>query len=143
MTTDAAHTIAGAWLSEHQVSWELFPVQEMVKGRGLLQTGYALQLFGRFDPGMQDDPAAMARNIHDRLRLLANEALEGLPGHALVQAAPAGRVVVRIESPIVVEVEFTVVASPPDPAHPLPPADVKRLVAALGERLRGMGLKKR
>jgi hypothetical protein len=134
---------SAAWVAEHQVCWELFPVQELVKGHGLQQTGYALQMFGRCDRGANDDWAASARSIHERLRLLANDALEALPAHPMLQPAPAGRAVVRMESPIVVEVELTVIASPPDPAHPLPPAGVKRLIAALGDRLRSMGLKKR
>jgi hypothetical protein len=144
MTSEAAYATevdSAAWVAEHQVCWELFPVQEMVKGHGLQHTGYALQMFGRFDRGAHDDWAAMARSIHERLRLLANDALEALPVHPMVQAP--GRAVVRMESPIVVEVELTVIASPADPAHPLPPAEVKRLIAALGDRLRSMGLKKR
>ncbi len=146
MTSEATYTTevdSAAWVAEHQVCWELFPVQEMVKGHGLQHTGYALQMFGRFDRGAHDDWAAMARSIHERLRLLANDALEALPVHPMLQAAPAGRAVVRMESPIVVEVELTVIASPPDPAHPLPPAELKHLIAALGDRLRSMGLKKR
>lgn len=145
MTTDAAHTTEedfAAWLTEHRVAWELHPMQEMVKGQGLRQTGYTLQLFGRFDPGVHHDPAATAQSVHGRLRLLANDALEELPVRLMVQVAPA-RAVVRMESPIVVEVEFTVVGFPPDPAHPLPPAELKRVIARLEDKLRSLGLKKR
>jgi len=130
-----------SWVEHHEVCWELSAFQEMVKDHGLRQTGFALKLFGRLDPRAMDHAPAAARSIHERLRLLANDALEALPVHAMVQAP--GRAVVRMESPIVVEVELTVIASPPDPAHPLPPTEVKRLIAALGDRLRSMGLKKR
>lgn len=146
MTNDAAqrkNADSAAWVAEHHVSWELRPVQEMVKGHELRQTGYALQLFGRLDRGAHDDVAATARSIHERLRLLANEALQGLPVQPILQVAPPGRAVVRMESPIVVEVEFTVVASPADPAHPLAPAEVKRVIAVLQDKLRSMGLKGR
>jgi len=144
MTTDAAHTTeadSSAWIKEHQVSWELRPMHEMVKEHGLQHTGYALQLFGRFDPVGHADPAATAQSIHGRLRLFAIGALEALPVRLAAHVAPL-RAVVRLETPMVVEVELTIAAFPPDPAHPLPPAEVKRLIEAVGDRLRSLGLKK-
>jgi hypothetical protein len=143
------HTLEGDWASwvrEHQVCWELAPVQEMVKGlKGLRvqQTGYALKLFGRFDPGAQDGAEAVARNIYERLRTLATEVIRSMPVPAIVQVAPPGRAVVPMESRLVMEVELTVVASPDRPGRPLPSGEVRRLIGLVEDSLRSMGLKKR
>jgi hypothetical protein len=132
-----------SWITEHQVCWELAPILEMVTGRGVQQTAYALKLFGRFDPGAHDDTEAVVRSIHKRLRILAADAIRCLPVGPLVQVEPAGRAVIPAESALVVEVELTVLASPPHPDQPLPPPDVRGLIVALEDRLRSMGLKKR
>jgi hypothetical protein len=52
-------------------------------------------------------------------------------------------VVLRLEPRLIVEQEFALVASPADPDHPLPPDEVRRLIAVVEEKLHSMGLKKR
>ena len=54
-----------AWVKEHQASFELGPVQEHVKGRGMQQTGHALKLFGRLDTRAVGDPVEVAWSIID------------------------------------------------------------------------------
>jgi hypothetical protein len=142
-TTHEPAVEPSAWVREHQVFWELAPFQETVKGHGVQQTGLALKLFGRFEPGGQRDAEAVAREIHEHLRTLAEDAVRGVPVDALVQVQPFGRAVIPPESRPVVEVELTLVASPPHPEQPLPPAEVRRLIRALEGRLRSLGLKNR
>lgn len=132
-----------SWVEEHQVCWELSVVQEMVKGQGLQQTGFALKLFGRFHPRAEDDASAVARSIHERLRMLAAEVTRAMPVAALVQVEPPGRALVPAESPLVVEVELAVVASPPHPDRPLPTAELRRAIGMVEATLRSLGLKKR
>ena len=132
-----------SWVQEHQVCWELSALQEMVKGYGLRQTGYSLKLFGRFDPRGEDDASAVARSIHERLRMLAAEVARTMPVPALVQVGPPGRAVIPAESPLVVEVELAVVASPPHPDRPLPPAELRRAIGMVEATLRSLGLRKR
>ena len=105
-------------------------------------TGHAVRLFARFDVGA-GDTEAVARPIHERLGRLAMEAVQSLSVHLLVQVEPPGRAVVSPGDPFVVEVQLTLVASPPDPGHPLPPVEVRRLIALVGTKLRSMGIKKR
>jgi hypothetical protein len=142
-TSRAAEVDLPAWVREHEACWELAPVHEMVKGRGVQQTGYALKLFGRFDPAAQDDDEAIARGIYERLGSVATEVMRFVPAHSLVQVQPFGRAVIPNERRLAVEVELTVVASPAHPEHPLPSGEVRRLIAMLEERLRSIGLKKR
>jgi hypothetical protein len=132
-----------SWIEEHEVCWELSAVQEMVKGHGLQQTGYALKLFGRFDPRTEDDASAVARSIHERLRMLAVEVARAMPVPALVQVEPPGRAVIPVEPSLVLEVELAVVASPPHPDHRLPPTELRRVIGTIEARLRSLGLKKR
>jgi len=132
-----------SWIEEHQVCWELSAVQEMVKGHRLQQTGFALTLFGRLDPRAEDDASAAARSIYERLRMLAAEVGRAMPVPALVQVQPPGRAVIPAESPLVVEVELAVVASPPHPDRPLPPAELRHAIEMIEARLRSLGLKKR
>ncbi|HET7294508.1 MAG TPA: hypothetical protein VFM88_18935 [Vicinamibacteria bacterium] len=131
-----------AWITDHEVSWEVVPVLEQVKGRGVEQTGQALKLFARFDVAAGEiEP--VARPIHERLRSLAMEAVQSLPAHLLVQVEPPGRAVVSPGTPFVVEVQLTLVASVPHPDSLLPPVEVRRLVSLLEKKLSSMGLKKR
>jgi hypothetical protein len=130
------------WIREHEACWEITPVRERVKGRGFEETGHALRLFARLDVGA-GEIEAVARPIHERLRRLAMEALQSLPAHLLVQVEPPGRAVVSPGTPFVVEVELTLGASVPHPDHPLPPVEVRRLIALLEKKLRSMGFKKR
>ena len=132
-----------SWVEQHQVCWELSAVQEMEKGHGLQQTGFALKLFGRLDPRTKDQAPALDRSIHESLRVLAAEVVRALPVPALVQMEPPGRAVVRMELPPVVEVELAVVASPPHPDRPLPPEELRRAIGMVEARLRSLGLKKR
>jgi hypothetical protein len=60
-----------------------------------------------------------------------------------MQVEPPGRVVIPAQLPLVVEVELSVLASPPDPDRLLPPAEVQRLIGLVEDRLRSMGLRKR
>ena len=132
-----------SWVQEHKVCWELSPRQEMVKGHRVQPTGYALKLFGRFDPRGEDDASAVARSIHERLRLLAAEVARAMPVPALVQVEPPGRAVIPVEKPFVVEVELAVSVSPPHPDRPLPPAELRRVIGIVEARLRSLGLKKK
>jgi len=132
-----------SWVQEHKVCWELSALQEMVKGHRLQQTGFALTLCGRFNPRAERDASAAARSIYERLRMLAAEVGRAMPVPALVQVQPPGRAVIPAESPVVVEVELAVIASPPHPDHPLPPAELRRVTGMVEARLRSLGLKKR
>lgn len=106
------------------------------------QTGYALTLFGRLDIAKGDTEAA-ARRIYERLRTLALMALASLPVQPLLQVQPFGRAVIRPDPRSTVDVELSVIASPPHPEHTLAPTDARQLVAALEAKLCSMGLKKR
>ena len=132
-----------SWVQEHKVCWELSPLQEMVKGRRVQRTGYALKLFGRFNPRAENDASTVARSIHERLRMLAADVARAMPVPALVQVEPPGRAVIPVEKPFVVEVEVTVSVSPPHPDHPLPPAELRRVIGIVEARLRSLGLKKK
>jgi len=132
-----------SWVRDHQVCWELKPAQEMVKGHGLRQTGFELKLFGCFDPRPEDDVTPIRRSIHERLRTLVGEVAGAMPVRPLMQVEPPGRVVIPAQLPLVVEVELSVLASPPDPDRLLPPAEVQRLIGLVEDRLRSMGLRKR
>jgi hypothetical protein len=141
-----AHTLEAvppSWVKEHQVSFELAPLQEHVKGLGLRQTGQQLRLFGRLDPRAADDPVEAAWSIHERLHALALTALRDLPASALLQVAPFGRAVVPPDAPLLLEVQLTVVASPDGKERELPPAELRRLVKLVDDRLRALHLKKR
>jgi hypothetical protein len=132
-----------AWVRKHQVCWELAPMRELVKGHGVHQTGYCLRLFGRIERPARADNQAVARGIYDRLRMLVAEAMRSVPVDSQIQVQPFGRVVLRLEPRLIVEQEFALVASPADPDHPLPPDEVRRLIAVVEEKLHSMGLKKR
>ena len=143
-TTDTVEGDWPSWVREHQVCWELGPIQEMVQGKGVQQTGYALKLFGRFDPAAEGGAEAVARSIYERLRALVAEATRSMPAGTLVQVGPPGRAVLPPESPLVVEAELTVVATfAPADRERRPASEARELVAALEERLRSMGLRKR
>ena len=142
-TPRAVETELRAWVKEHKVSWELAPQKEMVQGRGMRQTGYALKLFGRIDHRRKDRIDAIAHGAYDRLRALAEEAIRSLPGAPVVLLQPPGRAVVADDTRLVLEAELTILASPPHPDVPLPPAELQRLVALVEGTLRSLGLKKR
>jgi hypothetical protein len=140
LPSEADHS---AWVKEHEVSYELAPVQEHVKDRGLQQTGYSLVLFGRFDPRGVPDLAGVARSIHERLQALTLEALRDLPVAAVVRAQPFGRATIPIEAPLLADVLLTVLVAPDGREQPLPPAELRRVIALVEGRLRALGLKKR
>ena len=131
------------WVKEHQVSFELVPVQEHVKGHGLQQTGQSLRLFGRFDPRGVDDPVEVARSIYGRLHALALEALRDLPVTALMQVEPFGRGVVPLDAPLMIDVQLMVVASPDGKERQLPLSELRQVIKLVDDRLRALGLKKR
>lgn len=128
-----------SWVREHRVCWELAAFREKVKNKGLLQTGYALKLCGSFAPSAQQDPEAVAGSIYERLRTLAAEVIQSMPMSPLVQVEPPGRAIVSTGSPLV-EVELTVVASPPRSSDPLPAPELRRLIKVVEDRLRAMGV---
>jgi hypothetical protein len=132
-----------AWVKEHQASFELGPVQEHVKGHGMQQTGHALKLFGRLDTRAVGDPVEAAWRIHERMLALAFEALRDLPVPALMQVEPFGRAIVPLDAPLLLEVQLTVVASPPGKERQLPSSELRRVIELVDARLRALGLKKR
>jgi hypothetical protein len=138
-----SEAVPPAWVKEHQVSFELAPFREHVKGERLQQTGQLLSLFGRFDPRAVDDPVKAARSIHERLHALALEALRDLPVPSLMQVEPFGRAVVPRDAPLLMDVPLTVVASPPGKEQQLPPSELRRVIELVDSRLRALGLKKR
>ena len=143
-TPRAVEAELGAWVKEQKVSWELAPQKEMVQGRGMQQTGYVLRLFGRIDHRGKDRIDVIAHGAYDRLRALAEEAIRSLPGAAVVQLHPPGRAVVEFDGTrLILEAELTILASPPHPDAPLPPAELQRLVVRVEGTLRSLGLKKR
>ena len=134
----------GAWLKEHKVCWELAPLRDLVKGRGVEQTGYELNLFGRFDLTAQDDDDEVAHGIHERLRALALDALRSVAGEELVtQVEPFSREVVASDARSTVEVELTVIVCPAHPEPSRQPAETRRQIALVEGRLLSMGLHKR
>lgn len=133
----------GAWVKEHNVCWELAPLREGVKGHGVEQTGYELDLFARFDLAAQDDDDAVARTLHEGLRALALDVLRCLPAQTEVQLEPFSRQVWPSGAGSTIEVELTVVVSPPPSDPSQPPAEPRRAAAALERSLRSMGLPKR
>ena len=138
-----SEAVPPAWVKEHQVTFELAPVQEHVKGQGLQPTGQSLRLFGRFDPRAVGDPVEVAWSIHERLHALALEALRDLPVTALMQVEPFGRGVVPLDAPLLIDVQLTIVASPAGKERQLPPLELRRVIQLVDERLRALGLKKR
>jgi hypothetical protein len=142
-TTDMVQDDWASWIREHQVCWELAPNQEMVQGKGVQQTGYAFKLFGRVDSAAEGGAEAVARGVYERLRALVAEATRSMPAGTLVQMGPPGRAVLPPESPLAVEAELTVVATFAHADRERPASEARELVAALEERLRSIGLRKR
>jgi hypothetical protein len=138
-----SEAVPPGWVKEHEVAFELAPVQEHVKGHGLQPTGQSLRLFGRFDPRAVDDPVDAAWSIHQRLHALALEALRDLPVTALMQVEPFGRGVVPLDAPMLIDVQLTIVASPDGRERQLPPLELRRVIQLVDDRLRALGLKKR
>jgi hypothetical protein len=141
--SQTSEAVPHGWVKEHQVSFELVPVQEHVKGHGLQQTGQSLKLFGRLDARAVGDPVEVAWSIHERMHALALEALRDLPVPALMQVEPFGRAIVPLDAPLLLEVQLTVVASPAGKERQLPPSELRRVIQLVDDRLRALGLKKR
>jgi len=139
----ARQAVAPEWVTDHHASFELVSFQEYVKGRGLQPTGQSLRLFGRFDPSTVGDPVGVARSIHDRLHVLALDVLRDLPVTALMQVEPFGRGVVPLDEPLLMDVQLTVVVSPDGRERELSPAELRRVIQLVDDRLRALGLKKR
>jgi hypothetical protein len=127
------------------VCWEFGPLREYVKGHGMEQTGYELTLFGRFDPAEFDDDDTAAREVYEGLHELADELLRSIPEpHSIVEVRPFDRAVhLRPEAGYAVEVELTLVATPPHPDQPIPAEEVHRGLATVAARLREMGLREK
>jgi hypothetical protein len=135
----------GAWVREHKVCWEIGPFRQFVKGHGMRQTGYELNLFGRYDPAAQEDDEAAVRGVYEGLRALALELLRSFPEPAAtIEVLSFDQAVhLRPESRFADEIELTVIASPADPDHPMPPAEAQRRIGEVEDELRSMGLHKR
>ncbi len=132
-----------AWIEEHSVGFRPGPLKEHVKGHGVVQTGYELVLFGRFNPAGPNDPAAVARALHEGLHALALEALGPAPPDVLLCIQPLSHVVVPAGDRSAVEVELTVTGSYAHPGRPPAPAEAQQRIAALEAKLQAMGLHKR
>ena len=91
-----------AWIEEHKVGWRLGPLSKHVRGRGVVQTGYEVVLFGRVHPAAGKGHEAMARALHEGLRSLAVEALGPAPPEILVCVLPFGRWAVPADRPFTV-----------------------------------------
>jgi hypothetical protein len=141
-TLPQAASDSSAWVAEHEVCWELAPVQEFVKGLGMRETGYALRLFGRFDAATQADDEAVARGIFEGLRALVLDALRALPAQSPIEIQPFCREGLPGGPGFIVEVELTAIGSA-DPDRPSSSAETKRSIALLEARLLAMGLPKR
>jgi hypothetical protein len=139
----ARQAVAPEWVTDHHASFELVSFQEYVKGQGLQPTGQSLRLFGRFDPSTVRDPVGVARGIHDRLHALALDVLSDLPVTAVMQVEPFGRGVVPLDEPLLMDVQLTVVVSPDGTERELSPAELRRVIQLVDDRLRARGLKKR
>jgi hypothetical protein len=135
-------TDRGAWVRAHRVCWEIEPLRELVEGRGVQQTGYEVRLFGRLDLRAEERADQARLRVHDGLRELALDVLASFPEpHALIQVRPFDRAVHRRpETSFVAEIELSVVAYPRHPAEPMPAAEAQERIAAVEEKLRGLGL---
>jgi hypothetical protein len=131
-----------AWIEKHKVGWRLGPLSKHVKGRGVVQTGYELVLFGRFHPAAGKGHEAMARALHEGLRWLAVEALGPAPPEALVCVLPFSRWVVPADRSVI-EVELTLIGSLAHLERLPAPAETRQRIATLAATLRGMGLHRR
>jgi hypothetical protein len=129
-----------AWIEEHKVGWRLGPLSKHVKGRGVVQTGYELVLFGRFHPAAGKGHEAMARALHEGLRSLAVEALGPAPPEVLLCVLPFSRWVVPADRCFTIEVELTVIGSLAHLERLPAPAETRQRIATLEATLRGMGL---
>ena len=132
-----------AWIEEHKVGWRLGPLSKHVKGRGVVQTGYELVLFGRFQPAAGKGNEAMARALHEGLRSLAVEALGPAPSEVLVCVLPFRRSVVPADRRFTIEVELTVIGSLAPLERQPGPAETRQRIATLEATLRAMGLHRR
>jgi hypothetical protein len=129
-----------AWIEDHKVGWRLGPLSKHVKGRGVVQTGYELVLFGRFHPAAGKGHEAMARALHEGLRSLAVEALGPAPPEVLLCVLPFSRWVVPTDRRFAIEVELTVIGSLAHLERLPAPAETRQRIATLEATLRGMGL---
>ena len=146
MSEASSESVVGnraAWIEEHKVGWRLGPLSKHVKGRGVVQTGYELVLFGRFHPAAGKGHEAMARALHEGLRSLAVEALGPAPPEVLVCVLPFSRWVVPADRNFTIEVELTVIGSLAHLERLPAPAETRQRIATLEATLRGMGLHRR
>src|SRR4030095_7572291 len=130
------------WVNAHKVCWEIEPLRELVEGQGVQQTGYELRLFGRIDHLSGEEAARALVRVHGELCELALDVLASLPeSHALIHVRPFDRTVhMRPENAFAPEIELAVVAYPRHPAEPMTAAEAQGRIAAVEEKLRGLGL---
>jgi hypothetical protein len=143
MSDASAESVVGnraRWIEEHKVGWRLGPLSKHVKGRGVVQTGYELVLFGRLRPAAGKPHEAMARALHDGLRSLAVEALGPAPAEVLVCVLPFSGWVVLADRCFTIEVELTVIGSLAELDGRPAPAETRQRMATLEATLRRMGL---
>jgi hypothetical protein len=146
MSEASSDPVAGnraAWIEEHKIGWSLSPLSKHVKGRGAVQTGYELVLFGRLHPAAEEGHEAMARALHEGLRSLAVEALGPAPPEVLVCVLPFSRWAVPADRRFTIEVELTVIGSLAHLERLPAPAETRQRIATLEATLRRMGLHRR
>jgi hypothetical protein len=143
MSEASSESVVGnraGWIEEHKVGWRLGPLSKHVKGRGVVQTGYELVLFGRLRPAAGKAHEAMARALHEGLRSLAVEALGPAPPEVLLCVLPFSRWVVPADHCFTIDVELTVIGSLAHLERLPAPAETRQRIATLEATLRGMGL---
>ena len=132
------------WIRTHDVRWELAPLDELVQGRGLQQTGYVLRLFGRLPLAGQNGSTLLVETIYQRLHVLATEALRAIPPDVRVDVQPFPGVVARgSRLTVTVDVELIALgsAAPADGARPA--EELRRAIGVLEAELRSMGLRRK
>ena len=138
-----------AWVRGHKVAWEVQPLMEAVKGRGLRRTGLELHLFasagGAAPAGAEDKPFA---DLHERVCRIAEMALPE-DAKVLVEVLPFDAAEhLRPETGYEPEVQVTVCFTPGDPEAveteiEAAPGFIERLQTAIERKLRDLGLQPR
>jgi hypothetical protein len=134
-----------AWVRAHNVSWEIEPLRETIRSRGVTQTGYELRLFGMLDVRAKEDAVNAVLHFHAELRGLALRLLHSIPEpHAVIEVRPfEGSVHFRPEAPAAVEIELAVVAYPWHPGQTMPEREAQQRIVAVEEKLLEAGLRRR
>jgi hypothetical protein len=127
-----------AWAARHEACWEIAPLVEMVKGEGVIQTGFELRIFAQTEHAPDERVAtifeaayAIAAHVIPRsdLPLQFDVGAYDQSTHLRPETGFAAEIVVPIE------VTFD------DPHVKLSSAQVERVVAPIEAELRALGLK--